>query len=74
MLCWVGSPAPASWPWMALSTLLSMGAVATLLRAYEHGGFGVVHPMAHASSVLLVCCRWPPPWRANGRDPWGCWA
>ena len=68
VLCWVGSPAPASWPWMALSTLLSMGAVATLLRAYEHGGFSVVYPTARASSVLLVlplaaavAGEWPRP-------------
>jgi drug/metabolite transporter (DMT)-like permease len=56
VLFWVGSPAPLSWPWMAVSSTLSMGAVASLLRAYEHSGFGVVYPMARASSVLLV---WP---------------
>lgn len=54
LLLWSGLPAPAAWPWMAASTLLSMGAVASLLRGYAHGGFGVVYPMARASSVLLV--------------------
>ena len=49
-----GLPALASWPWMALSTCFGMGAVAALLRAYRHGGFGVVYPMTRASSVLLV--------------------
>lgn len=68
LLAWAGLPAPASWPWLALSSTLSMGAVATLLRAYEHGGFGVVYPMARASSVLLVlplaagvAGEWPRP-------------
>lgn len=54
VLFWVGMPQQASWPWMAMSSALTMGAVAALLRAYEHGGFGVVYPMARASSVLLV--------------------
>ena len=31
VLAWVGPPAPAAWPWMALSCLLGMGAVASLL-------------------------------------------
>jgi drug/metabolite transporter (DMT)-like permease len=68
VLLWTGLPAAAAWPWMALSTTLSMGAVASLLRAYEHGGFGVVYPMARASSVLLVlplaaavAGEWPRP-------------
>ena len=68
VLFWVGLPQQASWPWMAMSSALSMGAVAALLRAYEHGGFGVVYPMARASSVLLVlplaaavAGEWPRP-------------
>jgi drug/metabolite transporter (DMT)-like permease len=68
VLWWVGLPASAAWPWMALSCLLGMGAVASLLRAYEHGAFGAVYPMARASSVLLVlplaaavAGEWPRP-------------
>lgn len=68
LLAWTGLPAAAAWPWLALSCTLSMGAVATLLRAYEHGGFGMVYPMARASSVLLVlplaavvAGEWPRP-------------
>jgi len=68
VLLWVGPPAPAAWPWMALSCLLGMGAVASLLRAYEHGAFGAIYPMARASSVLLVlplaaavAGEWPRP-------------
>ena len=68
VLFWTGLPAAAAWPWMAVSTTLSMGAVASLLRAYEHASFGVVYPMARASSVLLVlplaaavAGEWPRP-------------
>jgi drug/metabolite transporter (DMT)-like permease len=68
VLFWVGLPAPASWPWLAVSSVLSMGAVASLLRAYEHAGFGVVYPTVRASSVLLVlplaaavAGEWPRP-------------
>jgi drug/metabolite transporter (DMT)-like permease len=67
-LIWTGLPAAASWPYMAVSTTLSMGAVASLLRAYRHAGFGVVYPMARASSVLrvlplaaVVAGEWPRP-------------
>lgn len=68
LLLWSGLPAQSAWPWMVASTLLSMGAVASLLRGYDHGGFGVVYPMARASSVLLVlplagaiAGEWPGP-------------
>ena len=68
LLFWAGLPASASWPWMAASTLLNVGAIASLLRGYEHGGFGVVYPMARASSLLLVlplagaaAGEWPRP-------------
>lgn len=73
LLLWSGPPAPAAWPWMAASTLLSMGAVASLLRGYAHGAFGVVYPMARASSVLLVlplagaiAGEWPGRWGIAG--------
>ena len=68
LLAWTGLPAGPAWPWLALSCTLSMGAVATLLRAYAHGSFGLVYPMARASSVLLVlplaavvAGEWPRP-------------
>jgi drug/metabolite transporter (DMT)-like permease len=68
LLFWAGLPASTAWPWMAASTLLNIGAIASLLRAYRHGGFGVVYPMARASSVLLVlplaaaaAGEWPRP-------------
>lgn len=58
---------------MAASTLLNIGAIASLLRAYEHGGFGLVYPMARASSVLPVlplaaaaAGEWPRPFGVAG--------
>lgn len=68
VLLWTGLPAGAAWPWMAASTLFGMGALAATLRAYEHGGFGLVYPISRAASVLLVlplaaatAGEWPPP-------------
>ncbi len=54
MLAWAGLPPLAAWPWIVASVALNMGAVAALLRGYSHAGFGMVYPMARASSVLLV--------------------
>ena len=53
-LPWTGLPAPASWPWIAASTLMNVVTVTSLLRAYALGGFGVVYPVVRAISVLLV--------------------
>src|SRR5512142_1790812 len=53
-LLWTGLPAPASWPWIAASTLMNVVTVTALLRAYALGGFGVVYPVVRAVSVLLV--------------------
>lgn len=53
-LLWFGLPPLASLPWITLSTVLSVLSIYALLRAYEHGDFGVVYPVARASSVLLV--------------------
>ncbi len=53
-LLWTGLPAPASWPWVAASTLMNVVTITALLRAYELGGFGMVYPVVRAVSVLLV--------------------
>ncbi len=58
-LAWTGLPAAAALPWMLLSTLLNMGAVVSLLRAYESGAFGTVYPMTRAFSVLGVATLSP---------------
>ncbi|TBW40342.1 hypothetical protein EYW49_03935 [Siculibacillus lacustris] len=54
ILAVIGLPDRAAWPWMAASTVMSLATVATLLRAWELGGFGVVYPVSRAISVLLV--------------------
>ena len=68
VLLWTGLPAAASWPWLAGSVLLNIGAVSMLLRGYARGGYGVVYPIARASSVLVVlplaaaiAGEWPAP-------------
>lgn len=54
LLVWTGLPAPASWIWIAGSTLLNLATVTALLRAYELSGFGIAYPVSRALSVLLV--------------------
>lgn len=53
-LLWTGLPERAAWPWIAASTAMNLITVTALLRAYRHGGFGVVYPVTRAISVLLV--------------------
>lgn len=59
LLVVLGLPPQAAWPWVGLSTLLNVAAVRALLRAYDGGGFGVVYPMARATSVLGVAAVAP---------------
>ncbi len=58
-LGWTGLPSSTALLWMLLSTLLNMGAVMSLLRAYEGGAFGTVYPMTRAISVLGVAAVSP---------------
>jgi drug/metabolite transporter (DMT)-like permease len=53
-LLWSGLPDPASWGWIAASTVTNVLTVSALLRAYELGGFGLVYPIVRAVAVLLV--------------------
>jgi len=68
VLVWTGLPAAAAWPWVAVSTLFGSASVAAMLRAYAHGSFGMVYPIARSASVLLVlplaaalAAEWPRP-------------
>lgn len=54
ILAYTGLPHAAAWPWLLGSTLLNQVAVQALLRAYRHGGFGIVYAMVRATSVLGV--------------------
>lgn len=53
-LLWLGPPPLATLPWMLVSTGINTLAVLTLLRAYGHGDFGTVYPVARAVAVLGV--------------------
>lgn len=47
-------PAPASWPYIALSAALQIAYCFFLVRAYREGDFGQIYPIARGSSPLLV--------------------
>jgi drug/metabolite transporter (DMT)-like permease len=48
------SPAPASWPFMAVSSLLQVGYALLLVRAYRDGHLAHVYPLARGTAPLLV--------------------
>lgn len=67
-LPWAGLPDARALPWMAVSVGFSLGAVALLLRAYRHAGFGIAYPVTRGASVMLVvplaaalAGEWPRP-------------
>ncbi len=47
-------PPPEAVPWLLASAVLNVLAMLALVRGYEHGGFGLVYPLARAVSPLLV--------------------
>ena len=47
-------PAPASWPYAALSATLQIGYCLFLARAYEQGELGQIYPIARGAAPLLV--------------------
>ncbi len=53
-LPWVDHPAPASWPFLAASLACHFGYKIALVRAYSHGGFAQVYPIARGVAPLLV--------------------
>lgn len=50
----VGPPAPASWPWLAASSALSIATLVTTRRAYQAGAFSVAYPVSRAMAPALV--------------------
>jgi len=50
----VDSPAPESWPWLALTIALHTAYHFFLPVAYDHGDLGQVYPIARGSAPLLV--------------------
>lgn len=47
-------PAPASWPWLLLSSLLHCGYYFFLIKAYSAGDLAHVYPLARGTAPLLV--------------------
>ena len=47
-------PSALSWPFIAVSALLHSGYKIFLIRAYEHGDFSQVYPLARGSAPLIV--------------------
>ena len=54
LLFLTGLPELHALKWVALSTTVNVFTVATMLKAYEVAGYGVVYPVGRAVSVLLV--------------------
>ena len=50
----VAAPAPASWPFIALSITTHVGYYVFLLAAYRHGDLSLVYPIARGCAPLLV--------------------
>jgi drug/metabolite transporter (DMT)-like permease len=54
MLTLAGTPARASWPWIATSVTLHVVYTALLARSYELGDFNHVYPLARGTGPLIV--------------------
>lgn len=53
-LPFIESPAPASWPLLALTILIHTGYHFFLPIAYNHGDLGQVYPIARGAAPILV--------------------
>lgn len=51
---WVGLPAPAAWPFIAVSLVIHVGYYVALAGAYQHGELGMTYPIMRGSAPLLV--------------------
>lgn len=54
LLFFLPAPAPASWPYLALSATVHSGYMLLLVRAYGFGDFAQVYPVARGSAPLLT--------------------
>ncbi|MBM3950049.1 MAG: EamA family transporter [Rhodospirillales bacterium] len=50
----VGPPAPASWPYLLVSTVISMAYFYFLVRAYHAGDLGLAYPVARGSAPVVT--------------------
>jgi drug/metabolite transporter (DMT)-like permease len=54
LLPFFGPPAPRSWSWVLLGSALHSGYKLFLIRAYSHGDFSQVYPLARGTAPLIV--------------------
>lgn len=54
LAAFVAAPARASWPFLAVSSLLQVGYALLLVRAYREGHLAHVYPLARGTAPLLV--------------------
>lgn len=60
VLCWVGLPSVAAWPFIFGTVALSTTAALTLTAAYRHGDFAVAYPLVRGLiPVVLVLAAIP---------------
>lgn len=50
----LGTPAPASWPYLAASVVIHTAYYFALAQAYRHGDLGQVYPIARGSAPLMT--------------------
>jgi drug/metabolite transporter (DMT)-like permease len=54
VLPFVGLPAPAAWPWAAVSVLIHLFYFAALIESYRAGDMSQVYPIARGSAPLMT--------------------
>ncbi|MGH8053033.1 MAG: EamA family transporter [Stenotrophomonas sp.] len=54
LLPWLPLPAPASWPWLAMSALLQLGYYLLVARAYHVADMSLAYPLMRGCAPLLV--------------------
>jgi drug/metabolite transporter (DMT)-like permease len=58
-VAYVGLPAPASWPYLLLTTIVHTIYAALLATAYRHGEFSLAYPLARGTGPLIVAIAAP---------------
>jgi drug/metabolite transporter (DMT)-like permease len=56
LLPFVAAPAPASWPFIAASSLAQVLYYLLLIETYQHGDMSHAYPLMRGSAPLLVAC------------------
>ena len=53
-LYWLPLPAPASWPWLASTTVIHVGYYLLLMQAYRHADLSIAYPLMRGSAPVMV--------------------